>query len=94
MATCVTQQGYKQAEQIRAAAMAPVTLAKNIFAATRVVLAVSDAVSAYKKLHDVQDETLRIEETEFAFNKAVYWKAEDMFFDEFFTAEPWENAET
>ena len=94
MATCVNQEGYKKAEEIRADAMKNVTIAKNVFAGFATLQAVADAVSAYKRLHDVSDETLRIEEAEFAFNKKVYWKAEDMFFDEFFTAEPWENAET
>ena len=94
MATCVDQEGYKKAEEIRADAMKNVTIAKNVFAGFAMLQAVADAVSAYKRLHDVSDETLRIEEAEFAFNKKVYWKAEDMFFDEFFTAEPWENAET
>lgn len=94
MATCVTQEGYRAAEEIRADAMRPVIIAKTLFATYVTVQGILDAVDAYKKLNDVASETLAIEERDFAFNKNTYWAAEDMFFDEFFKAEPWEDEAT
>lgn len=94
MATCVSQEGYKEAEEIRAEAMRPVIIAKTAFQTYVTLQGIRDAVEAYSSLNAIASETLAIEERDFAFNKSVYWRAEDQFFDEFFKAEPWEDEAT
>lgn len=93
MATCVTEKGYKEAEQARAQAMKPVTTAKAIFAAVQAVDGAMRAINAYRRVHDIESQALALEEQEYNYKKGTFYPAEDQFLDEFNTPEVWETRE-
>lgn len=90
---CLNGSGYKEAEEIRTAA---VNYASNWKMAQAIIMAIDNAaqlISNYKKQNDLADESMKIMEANQAHMKDVFWKHELRFLAEFCSPEDLEKVE-
>jgi len=90
---CISDEGYKIAEEKRFAAVAFAANVKMVVGLVEFALNANTAVTSFKKLHNVASRGVSIEEELHNKLKVTFWPAEDQMLAEFTQPTPWESQE-
>lgn len=91
MSTCVDKDGYKDAEKIRFDATKFAAILKGVVAVAQFALSAYEAYRNFKKLWEVSERGIRLEEAQHNFIKQTYWPREIQFLIEFTQPTPWDS---
>ena len=91
MSTCVSKDGYKEAEKIRFEATQFAAILKGAVAVAQFALSAYEAYRNFKKLWDVSERGIRLEEAQHQFIRDTYWPRELQFLVEFTKPTPWDT---
>lgn len=91
MGLCVSTMGYTAAEVARYAGLGIALGLKLDFASDAFRMHAEEAIENFKKLSDISDRGLQVEEQQHAHLRGVYWPAENRFLSEFNSGTPWDS---